>query len=192
MKLFYTIMTMLLLLIYPNFAFASGDRISADGLTSPIETLFDVSLGMNLDEARQIFKQEPYASKWVDREKNPTKTNNHFVFYDHRESIESKTFSQVKREFAINADRNNTINQITYVLYFRNEEEYNKLVHALVERATAEWGTVQDEQSTGPENREALHRTWGRDNLHLTIATQYYPEYNRQFPYSIRIARTKS
>lgn len=192
MKLFYTIMTMLLLLIYPNFAFASGDRISADGLTSPIETLFDVSLGMNLDEARQIFKQEPYASKWVDREKNPTKTNNHFVFYDHRESIEGKTFSQVKREFAINADRNNTINQITYVLYFRNEEEYNKLVHALVERATAEWGTVQDEQSTGPENREALHRTWGRDNLHLTIATQYYPEYNRQFPYSIRIARTKS
>lgn len=192
MKNFYMFMTMLLLLIYPNFAFASGDRISADGLTSPIETLFDVSLGMNLDEARRIFKQEPYASKWVDREKNPTKTSNHFVFYDHRESIESKTFPQVKREFALNADGTNAINQITYVLYFRNEAEYNKLVNALVERATAEWGAVQDEQSTGPENRKALHRTWGRDNLHLTIATQYYPEYNRQFPYSIRIARTKS
>ncbi len=192
MKFFYTFMTLLLLLIYPNFTFASGTAISSDGLTAPIETLFDVSLGMNLDEARRILKQEPYASKWVDRETNSAKTNNHFAFYDYKESIESKAFPQVKREFAINADRNNTINQITYVLYFRNEAEYNKLVTTLVERATAEWGTVQDEQSTGPENREALHRTWGKDNLHLTIVTRYYPEYNRQFPYSIRIARTKS
>lgn len=40
--------------------------------------------------------------------------------------------------------------------------------------ANAEFGEIQDEQITGGQ-RESLHRTWGRDNLHITIATRYHP-----------------
>lgn len=192
MKKICTLTIILLLLISPCLAFASGDSISADGLTSPIETLFDISLGMNLDEARQILNQEPYRSQWADRYKNATKMHKYNLFYDSKQDPASQAFRQFKRELSINADRTNTINQITYVLHFRSEAEYNKLVNSLVENANAEWGALQDEQITGSEKREALHRTWGKDNLHLSIATQYYPEYSPQFPYIVYIARTKS
>ncbi len=192
MKKICTLTIILLLLTLNCLALASEGSISADGLTSPIETLFDINLGMNLNEAHQILNQESYRSKWVDRYKNATPIYKYGLTYDYKEDPASKNFKQVKRELSINADRTSTINQITYVLYFRSEAEYNELVNSLVENANAEWGALQDEQITGPEKREALHRTWGKDNLHLTIATQYYPEYNRQFPYIVRIARTKS
>lgn len=152
MKKIRTLALTLLIFVFPCIAFAFEGPISPEGLTSPIETLFDVSLGMNLDDSRQV-----------------------------------------KQELTINADRTKTINQITCNLYFRNETEYNTLVNALIESATAEWGALQDEQVTGlNDKREALHRTWGKDDLHLTIATEYFPEYNAQFPYIVLISRSRS
>ena len=72
MKKICTLTIILLLLTLNCLALASEGSISADGLTSPIETLFDINLGMNLNEAHQILNQESYRSKWVDRYKNAT------------------------------------------------------------------------------------------------------------------------
>lgn len=191
MKKICTLTIILLLLICP-LAFAADDSISAEGLTSPIETLFDISLGMNIDEAYKIFNQEPYRSKWADRYKHTTQLYRYGLTYDYKENPGSKAFRQVQREFSINCDRTGTINMISYFLYFRSEAEYNKLVNSLVEHANAEWGELQDEQITGFDKLEVLHRTWGKDNLHLSIVTRYYPEYSPQYPYIVQIARVKN
>ena len=174
----------LMLMVCPNIVLASEAVINPEGLVTPIENLFNVNLGMQLDVAKGIIAKN---SKWVDKNIG----YKYGVIYTYRDDITGKAIMQVKRELSLNADQTSTINAITYILYFQDEAAYNKLVNKLVAEANSEFGAMQDEQIIGGE-RESLHRTWGRDNLHITIATRYYPEYSPKYPYIVSIMRTKS
>lgn len=174
----------LMLMIYPNIVLASATVINPEGLVTPIENLFNVNLGMQLDVAKGIIAKNP---KWVDKNIG----YKYGASYSYRDDVTGKAIMQVKRELSLNADRTNTINAITYILYFQDEAAYNNLVNKLVADANAEFGEMQDEQITGVE-RESLHRTWGKDNLHITITTRYHPEYSPKYPYIVSIMRTKS
>lgn len=185
----------LMMMVFPCVVFAFDGPIDPAELTSPIETLFDVSLGTNLENAKNVFDHAPYVQKWEDTQKNNKNPYKYGLFYKHIDNPMSKIFSQVKQEFTIGADTNKIVNQITYTLYFSNKGEYDTFINALNEQASAQW-ELQDEQvlprSGYKENRETLHRTWGKDDLHLSIATSYFPEYNLHYPYIVRISRTKS
>lgn len=185
----------LMMMVFPCVAFAFGGPIDPAGLTSPIETLFNVSLGTKLEAAKIIFEHDPYSQKWENTGKNNKNAYKYGLFYKHIDDPTSKIFSQVKQEFTIGADPNKIINQITYTLYFSNKVEYDTFINALTAQAGAEW-ELQDEQvlpqSGSKENRSTLHRTWGKDDLHLSIATSYFPEYNVYYPYIVRISRSKS
>lgn len=182
----------LMMFVFPCIAFAFDGPIDPAGLTSPIETLFDVSLGTKLDDAKAVLEHDPYSKKWKNTDENNKNAYQYALFYKHIDDPLSKIFSQVKQELTINSDMSKTINQITYTLYFSNKAEYDSFVKALTEQAAAEW-ELQDEQIQPMSGgRETLHRTWGKEDLHLSIATSYFPKYNAHYPYIVRISRTRS
>ena len=54
----------LMLMVCPNIVLASEAVINPEGLVTPIENLFNVNLGMQLDVAKGIIAKN---SKWVDK-----------------------------------------------------------------------------------------------------------------------------
>lgn len=185
-KTFFVLVGIMLLVSGFTCTFAYHAKV--EPLVTPMDSLYGVRLGDNLETVRKKLQNSAYNEEW-DAYLKETKVANEFMQEYEMVPKNPATSLEVRRTFTIGADLDGRINSISYVLYYRTPQgEYEQLVRDFVQVATANFGTPV-EQETAMGKKRLLHRTWLNGEQRLSMVAYDMPGYDPKHPYILRILR---
>jgi hypothetical protein len=176
-------------LMVPSLSFAASYDLPVDRLITPIDSVCGATLGDTIESVRQKIQMGQYSPEWSAsfKEKAATQYGQEYDLLDQP----PKTSYDIRRTLTVNADIDGKVNQISYVLYCRaNDAAYQNFLQSLIQTATTNYGTPQEQTSAVGSTGRAQHKIWLLGNQRLSIVTYSSPGYDPQHPHIIRIIRS--